>query len=97
MRPVVKAAAAAPLSAAKVTGRAARRGSRRSRGAEPAPQPRKTWPRPKRTTAPDTSNINLDDGIEVGDVFSMKKDGNGKCKIKAPFVDLVVDCDRNKD
>ncbi len=43
------------------------------------------------------SKMNLDDGIEVGDVFSMKKDGNGKCKIKAPFVDITVDCDRNKD
>ena len=43
------------------------------------------------------SKMNLDDGIEVGDVFSMKRDGNGKCKIKAPFVDLVVDCNRHKD
>lgn len=40
------------------------------------------------------TNFNLDDGIEVGDVFSMKKQADGKCKIKAPFVDLVVDCNR---
>lgn len=40
------------------------------------------------------TRFNLDDGIEIGDVFSMKKEASGKCKIKAPFVDLVVDCDR---
>jgi uncharacterized protein (DUF2147 family) len=39
--------------------------------------------------------FNLEDGIEVGDLFSLKKEGNGKCKIKAPYVDIIVDCDRN--
>lgn len=38
--------------------------------------------------------FNLEDGIEIGDVVSIKKASNGKCKIKAPFVDLIVDCDR---
>lgn len=50
------------------------------------------------TTADDDGkySVNLDEGIEVGDVFKMKRDGNGKCKINAPFVNITVDCDRNK-
>lgn len=38
----------------------------------------------------------LDDGIEVGDVFSMKKAGEGKCRIKTPWVDLTVDCEKRR-
>lgn len=79
--------------------------------AAPAPAPAKpvaAAPAPKTTAVasvePETEEIsegegtsfNLDDGIEIGDVFSMKKGEDGKCKIKAPFVDLVVDCNRRR-
>ncbi|MGQ0671867.1 MAG: DUF2147 domain-containing protein [Hyphomicrobium sp.] len=67
-----------------------------------AAEPKKAKPAPVEVTEDeaaddDTStstNVNLDDGIEVGDVFSMKKTGEGKCRIKAPFVNITVDCDR---
>jgi uncharacterized protein (DUF2147 family) len=41
-----------------------------------------------------TEGIDLEKGINLGDAVSIKKLPSGKCQIKAPFVNLTVDCDR---
>ena len=96
--PVAKAASAAAIPAPVQTAKAPVIEPEKSVAAEATPQPEENAAANEPAGQDDgekVTSMNLDDGIEVGDVFSMKKTGSGKCKIKAPFVDITVDCDRN--
>ena len=65
---------------------------------ENEPQPAEEKIAEADTVAEDTESlgegIDLEKGINIGETVSIKKGPDGKCSIKAPFVNLKVDCNR---